>query len=263
MKEQPTDLGVSARRFKGGTARFSHEELSNEKETTLCMYPSLIKSLNVLKGLRFDRFLDLGCGRGALPMIIADQLSIPEVYGVDINRARLEVAKGRLPVVRLDLEDGLPFGDGIFDLVTIFGVFEHMKFFDNPIAEAHRVLKDDGLFLVCLPNLGSYVNRIQFLFGYQPRSVEISRLTVAGVARRFYEKDIAPISHIHSATLRGLTELLEFHGFRVINVIGGSPRLKGSSDRLLVRFLDFLTSKRPSLSRRIFVIARKVTRPSP
>jgi len=238
---------------------FSSDDIPKEKQTTLLMYDDLTKSLDKLKGLRIRRLLNLGCGRAALSRAIAGHLSIPEVCGVDVDPVKLEVARRRIPVVRADLEFGLPFCDKTFDLVTVFGVFEHLRFFDDPIKEVHRVLRDGGFFLVCLPNLGSYVNRILFLFGYQPRNVEISRLTVAGVARQYYEKDLAPIAHIHTATLRALTELLEFHGFRVFSVRGGSPRFEGLKNSLPMRILDFLAATRPSLSRRIFVLARKAT----
>jgi len=259
-KERPTDLTRFNHRSTAGAAGFSADYISIEDKTALAMYDSLVKSLDRLKGCQIERLLDLGCGRAALHAMIADRLSIPETYGVDIDQTKLEIAKRRIPVVRLDLEYGLPFSDSTFDLVTSFGVFEHMKFFDKPIEEAHRVLKDGGFFLVCMPNLGSYSNRMQLLLGYQPRDVEISRLTVAGVARKFLEKDVALTGHVHAATLGGLTALLEFHGFRVVNVTGGSTMFNFQSGGLLVRIMDFLTSKRPSLSRRIFVLSRKIVR---
>jgi hypothetical protein len=49
------------------------------------------------------------------------------------------------------LEWSFPFDHFAFDLAASFGVFEHhMKFFDKPVEEAHRVLKVRGFFLARL-----------------------------------------------------------------------------------------------------------------
>ncbi len=41
-----------------------------------------------------ERMLDLGCGYGYLAMMLAKGLGFREVYGVDIDKDRLKIARG-------------------------------------------------------------------------------------------------------------------------------------------------------------------------
>jgi len=238
-------------------------QLSDEdikSSATLMMLNDLSTLLNRLKGLNIEKMLDIGCGYGGLTKLVASYLSIPEVYGLDKDSERLKVAQKRVQVLKLDVEHGSPFPNDVFDLVTSFGVLEHLNYFDSFFQEAFRVLKAGGYILISIPNLASYVNRILLLFGYQPRDIEVSQKVVVGVAQTFYRRGslpLKPIMHTRSITLRALKQLLEFYNFEVIAVRGGSPPLGNPSFKLLVKVLDLLTSWRPSLSRRIFVLARK------
>jgi len=120
--------------------------------------------------------VDLGCGYGGLTECMASYFQVREAYGIDSDRERLLWAANRgIKVHALNLEhDPLPFDDGSIDLVTSLGVLEHLKYYDNPISETSRILTKGGYFLMSMPNLASYVNRIAVLFGYQPRDVELS-----------------------------------------------------------------------------------------
>jgi SAM-dependent methyltransferase len=50
----------------------------------------------------------------------------------------------------------LPFRDGVFDLVVSFEVIEHLPDYRALLAEARRVLKSGGIFLVSTPNRAYY-----------------------------------------------------------------------------------------------------------
>ena len=90
------------------------------------------------------RVLDAGCGAGMALRLAADLGAA--VSGIDASAALLEVARNRLPGVRLehgDLEI-LPFDDDSFDIVTGFNSFQ---FAANPVAalqEARRVTRPGG-----------------------------------------------------------------------------------------------------------------------
>ena len=143
---------------------------------------------------------DLGCGFGFIPYLFGELLGFKEVYGIDINEDRLAVAEKRLyKVLKADLEDDiLPFPKGYFNLIISFGVLEHLKFFDNPIKEAYRILKPGGLFLVSIPNLGDWVNKIRLLLGSSHTLYKFRMLSST--------------DHIRSCTLSTLERLLMYYG---------------------------------------------------
>jgi ubiquinone/menaquinone biosynthesis C-methylase UbiE len=85
--------------------------------------------------------LDLGCGTGRnLPLFRG------RVVGVDPSRESLARARRRAPgalLVRASAE-ALPFRDGAFDTVVSGLVLCSVPHPDRALAEARRVLKDDG-----------------------------------------------------------------------------------------------------------------------
>ena len=59
--------------------------------------------------------------------------------------------------------DHMPHGDNFFDAITAWGIAEHME---NPyhfMREAHRVLKEDGIFIISVPSIFHIESRLLFL----------------------------------------------------------------------------------------------------
>ena len=223
----------------------------------------ILKTLDGKLSPEREKMIDLGCGYGGLAKLIGESLKFKEIHGVDINSQRLSIAKRKgLQVHRCNLEkESFPFPDNYFDLVTSFGVLEHLTYFDNMLKETHRILKNNGVFLLSAPNLGSWVNRLSLLLGYQPRNLEISRFKVVGVHKayhRLYEK-ISPVGHISSCTLRAIEELLEYYNFKILKCWGTgvvpSPDLRVS---LMVKALDAIFSRKATLSVRFILISEKI-----
>jgi len=189
-----------------------------------------------------ERMCDLGCGYGFISHILGELLGFKEVIGVDINDERLKKAEKRLnKIFKINLEvDPLPFKENYFDLVTSFGVLEHLRFFDNAVKEAYRTLKPNGLFVVSIPNLGDWVNRIRLFLGLQPHSVQIS--------------ECCDIDHIHSCTLSTFKKFLTDYGFICLKEFGAKAIYRSNT---FLEILDRLFSKKPSLSIRFFLIAQK------
>ena len=98
--------------------------------------------------------LDLGCHGGTLTNHIAG-FTKSKVCGVDISENAIKYARGRYPNIEFkvaDLNNGIPYPDKTFDLVTCFDVLEHVV---NPSAllkEIKRVLKNNGSFIIDIPN---------------------------------------------------------------------------------------------------------------
>lgn len=80
------------------------------------------------------KVLDIGCGRNKIPGAVGlDQLELP---GVDIVT---------------NLNERLPIEDGQFEAVNANQVLEHVQNLVGLVYEVHRILKDDGIFLVHVP----------------------------------------------------------------------------------------------------------------
>ena len=99
-----------------------------------------------------DTILDVGCGGGRTVSKLAALASEGNVYGVDYSEASVaasrsmnasEIEAGRVEIVQGTVS-ALPFGDGVFDLVT--GVETHFFWPDLPgdLREVFRVTKRGG-----------------------------------------------------------------------------------------------------------------------
>ncbi len=102
--------------------------------------------------------LDIGCGRGEI-LRHAAQLGA-NAYGIDYAPVAVTMSQrvidsmggivpGRTAVYLADAKH-LPFSSGTFDRVLMFDVVEHLYPWelDAALAEVHRVMKPDGLFIV-------------------------------------------------------------------------------------------------------------------
>ena len=95
------------------------------------------------------RLLDVGCGVGAIHPHVAGLPEKPEVIGVDVSAASIELAKTRNPSGRFLHYDGrrLPFEDNTFDAAYAICVLHHVSPLDRPgfMAEFNRIVRPGGL----------------------------------------------------------------------------------------------------------------------
>ena len=102
-----------------------------------------------------ERFLDIGCGWGALVIHAARHYGV-RAHGVTLSPQQLKVAQERIEqeglgdrvsVELLDYRD-LP-GESQYDKIASVGMFEHVGLKNLPVyfATVHRLLKPHGLFL--------------------------------------------------------------------------------------------------------------------
>lgn len=110
----------------------------------------------VIKDVKIERALDLGCGTGKTLGELS-RLGLKAV-GYDISIAMLEIAKKRVcfnPLVKGDVSF-LPFSSASFDLVVTNGVWHHFSDIESTIKEVARVLRPSGLFAVLGENNALY-----------------------------------------------------------------------------------------------------------
>ena len=113
---------------------------------------------------RDRRVLDAGCRDGTL---LRHLMQGNAVVGCDIDDEALRRCRAahRVPVVNVDLMQGLPFADGAFDAAVLGEVLEHVPDPGFVLAELRRVLQPGGLFVGSVPNALRLRNRLTFLIG--------------------------------------------------------------------------------------------------
>jgi len=146
-----------------------------------------------------------------------------EVCGVDISEYAVSRAKERCEaeVFAGELAD-INFPEASFDVITMWDVLEHLAHPQKALAEARRIMKDDGIILLDTPNEGSLIRRVAHLiyrfFGGR----------VVYPARSLYH-----IYHRYYFSEDTLRRILDASGFTVMEMIRKPiPREKGRGNRV-------------------------------
>ena len=193
------------------------------------MFESLLDK--IIRFKRAGTLLDVGAGVGTLLSVAARSGFI--VHGVEVSEwasafAReekgLDVLTGTLEDARLETE--------AFDIVVINHVLEHVI---NPralLAEVHRILKNDGLLVIGVPNIGSIMAGLrggkwpslrpkEHIWHFSPATLK--RLaTEAGFAKLYFEaRENYPVTGWGPKAL-------------LIRIINGMAVLSGRSEAMLL-----------------------------
>src|SRR5262249_38662688 len=126
------------------------------------------------------------------------------VTGVDISDSAVNVAQARVPEAqfrRIESEACLPFADSSFDVCFSSEVIEHLFDVQGFISEIHRVLNDDGLFLITTPYHGWIKNLLVITMNFE------GHFAVDG-------------GHIRFFTKRSMTDCLKAGGFAEVEFRG-------------------------------------------
>lgn len=109
-----------------------------------------------LKSVPYERLLDVGCGTGYLIELLQKQRAA-DYYGLDLSPEMLKRAAAKLGDT-VALTEGaagaLPYEDETFDVVTCIQSFHHYPYPEKAMAEVHRVLKPNGLYLLSDTGMG-------------------------------------------------------------------------------------------------------------
>lgn len=157
------------------------------------------------------KIFDIGCSRGDDLLNIKNEFFKigldTDLHGLEINSVYAEEAVKRgISVASLDIEkDKLPYENNFFDIIVANQILEHVKEFFWINSEINRVLKPGGLYIIGVPNLASFHNRLLLLFGQQPTSI----------------RTLGP--HVRGYTKKDLVEAMtKYGGFRLLSSAGGN-----------------------------------------
>lgn len=115
------------------------------------MQAQMLVLLNTLQPQAGEHILDVGCGNGVLVGKIADHVgSTGQAYGVDGSSAMVAMASEMVPGASFQLSDAtkLPFEDNTLDAVICSQLLCFIPALDQALAEACRVLKPNGRFVI-------------------------------------------------------------------------------------------------------------------
>lgn len=193
--------------------------------------PRGVVALKLLAG--GHRLLDIGCWNGSFLAQVAGTNLYTSLFGIDLVPGAVSAATDRGihgSVVNLNA-DPLPFPEASFDAVTMLAVLEHIFDPYMVITEVRRVLKPGGQFIVSVPNVASFTNRIRILFG---------RLPVTSIGAGWDG------GHLHYFTKHALDRFLHDEGFDILarEITGGRPRLREWWISLLAGELVYLCQRR-------------------
>jgi cyclopropane-fatty-acyl-phospholipid synthase len=182
-----------------------------------------------------ERFLDVGCGWGALAIHAAQHYGV-QARGITLSERQLEFARRRIAreglaervsIELIDYRD-MP-GESQFDKIASVGMFEHVGLKNLPVyfATVHRLLKPHGLFL----NHGithveegwgktlstQFINRYVFPDGQLD---SVSRVENVMERAHFEIADVEALRAHYALTLRHWVARLERQRQRALELVG-------------------------------------------
>lgn len=175
------------------------------------------------------RLLDLGCGTGRLCAHFAPRGLA--CVGIDLSDDMLEIARQKVPTahfLKANIVEPLPLPDGSFDyaacLFSTLGMIRGAENRAKAIANVSRWLKPGGRFVLHVHN--RYFRGLGWKRVFLERWKALCRRPDAGDLTMPQAYGGAPLT-LHHFTRREVHELLENHGFRVIETVavgvGGEP----------------------------------------
>lgn len=160
--------------------------------------------INALDDENADTVLDVGCGNAFL----LEKLKAKKSFGIDLSLNNITKAqrrlkdKGHFLLLRANAES-LPLEKAKFDTVICTEVIEHVQNPESVLKEIIRVLKEDGTFIITIPN-DTLINKLK------------KALRVTGLQKLLsIEYGGGKEWHIHVFTRKSMNDLLIKYGLRI------------------------------------------------
>jgi cyclopropane-fatty-acyl-phospholipid synthase len=181
-----------------------------------------------------ERFLDIGCGWGALVIHAAQRHGV-QAHGITLSAKQLDLARRRIAEagledrVTVELKDYRDLqGHAVYDKVASVGMFEHVGLKNLPLyfSTVHRLLKPSGLFLnhgITHEESGwrknvstEFINRYVFPDGQLDN---ISNIQKFMEDVRFEITDVEALRAHYALTLRAWVDRLEHRHARALEYV--------------------------------------------
>ena len=114
--------------------------------------------------------IDLGGNTGVISKRLADMGYTVTVADISKEALRSAGKKG-LKTICIDLNDDFSIIKGKYDLVIAGEIIEHILDTKLFLDSCYSILKKDGFLVLSTPNLNSFTDRFNFLFGKSPRQI--------------------------------------------------------------------------------------------
>ncbi len=123
--------------FKGS----SYNKVKRDREQ---LYNNI---LELIRPLKFDRVLDIDCGKASLLSAVAEHKTEVEVYGIESDQDKIKAGSRRLKergrLMHCDSEI-IPWEEDYFSLLMSVNKFKNYSHPEKVLAEIKRVLKPGG-----------------------------------------------------------------------------------------------------------------------
>lgn len=177
--------------------------INEQRGKRIRMWEKRLEILNKFSQKK-GRLLDVGCGEGLFLELARKDAW--DVTGTEVSSFAVQYGKDRLglDVFQGELTD-VGFKDKSFDAITMWHVLEHAA---NPIVvlnEIRRIIREDGVFILAVPNFNNIISQWAY------RLVKGKRMHLFSPQDRELH-----LYHFTPATIR---LSLEKAGFRVIKII--------------------------------------------
>lgn len=152
------------------------------------------------------RILDIGAGTGTDLANIGRGLNcIIEKYGIEGYGPNVDkLNKQGVDTVSIDIEKEVyPFEDDFFDVVIANQIMEHTKEIFWIVSEVSRILKPGGTFVVGVPNLASFHNRLLLMFGKQPTCIKMFSAHLRGYTYKDFKTYIETDGYFEVLDVKG------------------------------------------------------------
>lgn len=154
------------------------------------------------------KLLDIGCATGAFLRLAKEKGW--ETYGVEVSAYAAEIAgkKYNLNVFKGKLEDA-GFQDSYFDAVSASDILEHINNPADFLKKIRRILKEDGILYIAVPNCASFYFRF------------------FGLISRFNQKNYFVLPHhLYHFSPKTIRSLLGNAGFEIADLRFSHSRAK-------------------------------------
>lgn len=218
--KRPSDKSLS--KFYTQNKEYFSYSYTNKKilKIRLKIFQPKIKFIS--KFTKGKYWLDIGSGDGTAVKVIENNGF--HAFGIELSESGRQYAKDNFAVNLFPekLEEFIKLKKMKFDIISYFGVLEHLPEPMKQLRLCHKILKNDGIIAIDVPNYDSFSTEVQKLIKHP--------------ARHLY-----PHSHIMMFTKKSMETALAKTGFRPIAIWYWGMDM--------IEFLKFLIQKQKSFDK--------------